>query len=39
MPFYVAEVTSAFFFLNMYQSVDLAAPNVPAISLMDLFCF
>ncbi len=27
------------FFLRMYQTVDLANPNVPAISLMDLFCF
>ncbi len=27
------------FFLRMYQTVDLATPNVPAISLMDLFCF
>ncbi len=35
-PFYVAELTSAFFFS---QNVDLTAPNVPAISLMDLFCF
>ncbi len=25
-------------FLRMYQTVDLA-PNVPALSLMDLFCF
>ncbi len=38
-PFYVAELTSAFFFLRVYQTVDLATPNVPAISLMDLFCF
>ncbi len=39
-PFYVAELTSAFFFfLRMYQTVDLACPNVPAISLMDMFCF
>ncbi len=38
-PFYVAELTSAFFFLRKYQTVDLAAPNVPAISLMDSFCF
>ncbi len=29
-------VTSAFFFVRMYQTVDLAIPNVPAISL-DLF--
>ncbi len=29
----------SFFFLRMYQTVDLATPNVPAISLMDLFCF
>ncbi len=35
--FYVVELTSAAFFLRMYQAVDLAAPNVPAISLMDLF--
>ncbi len=27
------------FFLRMYHTVDLATPNVPAISLMDLFCF
>ncbi len=27
------------FFLRMYQTVDLATPNVSAISLMDLFCF
>ncbi len=27
------------FFLRMYQTVDLATPNVLAISLMDLFCF
>ncbi len=27
------------FFLRMYQTVDLATANVPAISLMDLFCF
>ncbi len=27
------------FFLKMYQTVDLVTPNVPAISLMDLFCF
>ncbi len=27
------------FFLGIYQTVDLATPNVPAISLMDLFCF
>ncbi len=27
------------FILRMYQTVDLAAPNVPALSLMDLFCF
>ncbi len=39
MPFYIAELISAFFFLRMYQTVDLATPNVPAISLMDLFCF
>ncbi len=26
-------------FFRMYQTVDLATPNVPAISLMDLFCF
>ncbi len=39
-PFYVAELTSAFcIFLRMKQTVDLATPNVPAISLMDLFCF
>ncbi len=39
-PFYVAELNSAFFFfLRMYQTVDLATPNVPAISLMDLFWF
>ncbi len=38
-PFYVAELTRVFFFLRMYQTVDLATPNVPAISLMDLFCF
>ncbi len=25
-------------FLRMYQTVDLTNPNVPAISLMDLFC-
>ncbi len=28
-----------FFFFSMYQTVDLATPNVPAIFLMDLFCF
>ncbi len=28
-----------FFFLRIYQTVDLATLNVPAISLMDLFCF
>ncbi len=27
------------FFLRMYQTVDLTTPNVPAISLMDLFLF
>ncbi len=27
------------FFLRMYQTVDLATSNVPAIFLMDLFCF
>ncbi len=27
------------FFLRMYQTVDLATPNAPAISLMDLFWF
>ncbi len=27
------------FFLRMYQTVDLTTPDVPAISLMDLFCF
>ncbi len=37
--FYVAELTRAFFFLRMYQTVDLATPNVPAISLMDCFVF
>ncbi len=26
-------------FLRMYQTVELATPNVPAISLMDLICF
>ncbi len=34
---FVAELTS--FFPKMYQTVDLATPNVPAISLMDLLCF
>ncbi len=39
-PFCVAELSAFFFFfLRMYQTVDLATPNVPAISLMDLFCF
>ncbi len=38
-PFYVAELTSVPFSLGMYQTVDLATSNVPAISLMDLFCF
>ncbi len=39
-PFYVAGLTSVFFFfLRMYQTVDLTTPNVPAISLMDLFLF
>ncbi len=38
-PFYVAEHTSAFFFLRMYQTVDLTTMNVPAISLMGSFCF
>ncbi len=28
-----------YFFLRLYQTVDLATPNVPAISPMDLFCF
>ncbi len=37
--FYVAELTSAFFFFRLYQTVDLEIPNVPAISLMDVFCF
>ncbi len=37
-PFYVAELSSAFFFLRMYQTVDLAAPHVLTISLME-FCF
>ena len=27
------------FFLRMFQTVDLATPNVFAISLMGLFCF
>ncbi len=31
--------TNALFFIRMYQNVDLATPNVPAISLIDLFCF
>ncbi len=30
-------VCSFFFLKRMYQTVDLATPNVPAISLMDLF--
>ncbi len=34
--FYVAELSALFFFL---RTVDLVTPNVPAISLMDLFCF
>ncbi len=38
-PFYVTELTSVFFFLRMFQIVYLATPNVPDISLMDLFCF
>ncbi len=33
-PFYVAELTSAFFFFS-----ECTTLNVPAISLMDLFCF
>ncbi len=33
--FYVAELTCAFLFLRMYQTVDLATPDVPATSLMD----
>ncbi len=37
--FYVAELSSAFFFLRMYETVDVATPNVPVISVMDLFCF
>ncbi len=32
-------VRSFFFFFRMYQTVDLATPNVPAFSLMDLFWF
>jgi len=28
-----------YYFLRMYQTVDLATPNIPAISQMDLFCF
>ncbi len=31
--------SSVHFFRRMYQTVDLATPNVPAIPLMDLFCF
>ncbi len=38
-PFYVAELTSAFFFLRIYQTVDLATPNVPAIYLLDFLLF
>ncbi len=34
--FYVAELGALFFF---FRTVDLATSNVPAISLMDLFCF
>ncbi len=37
-PFYVAELTSALFFSSELTKL-LATPNVPAISLMDLFCF
>ncbi len=44
--FYVAELTSELFFsifwiifLWIYQTVVLATLNVPAISLMDVFCF
>ncbi len=35
--FYVSELTSALFFFSMYQTVDLATPNVPAISLVHSF--
>lgn len=37
--FYVAEFTSAFLLLRTFQTVDLANPNTPALSLMDLFHF
>ncbi len=35
-PFYAAELTSVFFFLRMYQTVDLAIHNDPAISFLVL---
>ncbi len=38
-PFYVTEITSAFFFLRMYQTVYLTTMNVPAISLMGYVLF
>ncbi len=31
--FYVADLTSVFYFLRMNRTVDMATPNVPAISL------
>ncbi len=38
-PFYVSEITDAFFFYQCTKLLIWPLLNVPAISLMDLFCF